>query len=100
MQGILITPVAGADERLAQLQRRGTPVVLVDSRSPPRGQCSVVGRRRARRRPRRDPSAGGRVTERIAFVGGPMSIRQVADRRDGAVRALERAGGPALTSFR
>lgn len=30
----------------------------------------------------------------LAFVGGPLSIRQVADRRDGAVRALERAGRP------
>src|ERR1035438_4056180 len=40
VQGILITPVSGADERLARLQRRGTPVVLVDSRSPSRGQCS------------------------------------------------------------
>jgi LacI family transcriptional regulator len=30
--------------------------------------------------------------ERIAFVGGPLSTRQVADRRDGAFRALERAG--------
>ena len=34
VQGILITPVSGADERLTRLQRRGTPVVLVDSRSP------------------------------------------------------------------
>ncbi len=33
--------------------------------------------------------------ERIAFVGGPMSIRQVADRRDGALRALGRADGRA-----
>lgn len=32
---------------------------------------------------------------RIAFVGGPLSIRQVADRREGAVRALERAGAGA-----
>jgi LacI family transcriptional regulator, galactose operon repressor len=30
--------------------------------------------------------------ERIAFVGGPMTIRQVADRREGAIRALEQAG--------
>jgi LacI family transcriptional regulator len=30
--------------------------------------------------------------QQIAFVGGPMSVRQVSDRRDGAVRALERAG--------
>ena len=27
---------------------------------------------------------------RIAFVGGPLSVRQVSDRRDGAMRALER----------
>jgi LacI family transcriptional regulator len=91
VQGILITPVSGAHERLALLQRRGTPVVLVDSRSPSRGQCSVSV----------DDVLGGDIAvshlletqhERIAFVGGPMSIRQVADRREGAIRALERAG--------
>ena len=38
VQGILITPVAADGDRLARLQRRGTPVVLVDSRSPSRGQ--------------------------------------------------------------
>ncbi len=91
VQGILITPVSGAGQRLARLQRRGTPVVLVDSRSPSRGQCSVSV----------DDVLGGDLAvshlleaghERIAFVGGPLSIRQVADRREGAVRALERAG--------
>jgi LacI family transcriptional regulator, galactose operon repressor len=91
VQGILITPVSGAHERLALLQRRGTPVVLVDSRSPSRGQCSVsVG----------DVPGGDIAVShlletqhvRIAFVGGPLSIRQVADRREGAIRALERAG--------
>jgi LacI family transcriptional regulator len=94
VQGILITPVAGADERLAQLQRRGTPVILVDSRSPSGGQCSVAV----------DDVLGGDVAlshllanghERIAFVGGPLSLRQVADRRDGAIRALQRVGGTA-----
>jgi LacI family transcriptional regulator len=91
VQGILITPVSGAYERLARLQRRGTPVVLLDSRSPTRGQCSVSV----------DDVLGGDIAvthllgarhERIAFVGGPMTIRQVADRREGAVRALERSG--------
>jgi LacI family transcriptional regulator len=91
VQGILITPVSAADERLARLQRRGTPVVLVDSRSPSRGQCSVSV----------DDVLGGELAvshlladghERIAFVGGPASFRQVADRREGAVRALEQAG--------
>jgi LacI family transcriptional regulator len=91
VQGILITPVAGADKRLAQLQRRGTPVVLVDSRSASRGQCSVSV----------DDVLGGDLAvshlldeghEQIAFVGGPLSIRQVADRYEGAMRALQRAG--------
>ena len=91
VQGILITPVSADDERLALLQQRGTPVVLVDSRSPARGQCSVSV----------DDVLGGELAvahligdghSRIAFVGGPLSIRQVADRREGAVRALERAG--------
>ena len=89
MQGILITPVPGADDRLARLQRRGTPVVLVDSRSPTHGQCSVAV----------DDVLGGDLAvthlleqrhERIAFVGGPMSFRQVADRHEGAIRALGR----------
>jgi LacI family transcriptional regulator len=94
VQGILITPVSAADERLARLQRRGTPVVLVDSRSPTRGQCSVSV----------DDVLGGELAvthlledghTRIAFVGGPLSIRQVADRHEGALRALDRAGASA-----
>ena len=92
VQGILITPVAGAGERLAKLQRRGTPVILVDSRSPSGSQCSVAV----------DDVLGGDFAvshlleeghERIAYVGGPLGLRQVADRLDGAARALERAGG-------
>ncbi|MHB1593367.1 MAG: LacI family DNA-binding transcriptional regulator [Streptosporangiaceae bacterium] len=91
VQGILITPVRGADERLATVARRGTPIVLLDSRSPSRGQCSVAV----------DDVLGGEIAvdhllesghESIAFVGGPMTIRQVSDRRDGAVRAMLRAG--------
>jgi LacI family transcriptional regulator len=91
VQGILITPVAGPDERLALLQRRGTPVVLLDSTSPSGGQCSVAV----------DDVLGGDVAmshlldgghQRLAYIGGPLSIRQVADRRDGALRALARAG--------
>ena len=94
VQGILITPVADDERRLAQLQARGTPVILVDSRSPSGSQCSVAV----------DDVLGGDVAashllalghERIAFAGGPFNLRQVADRRDGAVRALGRAGaGP------
>src|ERR1700733_9215201 len=95
VQGILITPVTtgdGAGERLTRLQRRGTPVILVDSRSPSGSQCSVAV----------DDVLGGDFAvshlleeghERIAYVGGPLGLRQVADRLDGAARALERGGG-------
>jgi LacI family transcriptional regulator len=95
VQGILITPVADDRHRLEQLQARGTPVILVDSRSPDCGQCSVSV----------DDVLGGDLAvthlletghERIAFAGGPVNLRQVADRREGALRALARAGaGPA-----
>ena len=91
VQGVLITPVVGAGSRLARLQRRGTPVVLVDSRSASRGQCSVAV----------DDVLGGDLAvshllatghERIAYLSGPPAIRQVADRHEGALRALRRAG--------
>jgi LacI family transcriptional regulator len=97
VQGVLITPVicpatSEADERLARLQRRGTPVVLVDSRSSWGSQCSVAV----------DDVLGGDMAvthlleaghQRVAFVGGPLHLRQVADRLDGAARAVRRAGG-------
>src|SRR6266542_1328091 len=41
VQGILITPVTGVSERLRQLQRRGTPVVLLDRWASTRNHCSV-----------------------------------------------------------
>jgi LacI family transcriptional regulator len=94
VQGILITPVADDDSGLARLQARGTPVILVDKRSPLGTHCSVAV----------DDVLGGDLAvshlldsghERIAFAGGPVSLQQVADRRDGALRALQRAAGPA-----
>jgi LacI family transcriptional regulator len=94
VHGILITPVGEAGERLARLQQRGTPVILVDSQSALGAQCSVSV----------DDVLGGELAvthlietghSKIAFVGGPASLRQVADRHEGAVRALARAGRPA-----
>jgi LacI family transcriptional regulator len=93
VQGVLITPVVGAATTVAGLQRRGTPVVLVDSRAPSRGQCSVAV----------DDVLGGDLAvshlldighEQIVYVSGPATIRQVSDRREGALRALQRAGRP------
>ncbi len=90
VQGVLITPV-GATATLERLRRRGTPVVLVDSRALSHGQCSVAV----------DDVLGGDLAvthlvetghERIAYISGPPAIRQVADRLEGALRALGRAG--------
>jgi LacI family transcriptional regulator len=92
VQGILITPVANADGRLIALQRRGTPVILVDSKSPSGSQCSVAV----------DDVLGGEAAmthlieaghQRICYVGGPASLRPVTDRLDGATRAIDRAAG-------
>jgi LacI family transcriptional regulator len=93
VQGILITPVKGLSERLRQLQRRGTPVVLLDRWASTRDHCSVSV----------DDVYGGELAaahlveqghQRIAFVGGPFGIKQVQDRHDGAKRALLEAGLP------
>ena len=88
VRGVLITPVDDAeDSRLELLARRGTPVVLVDRGSGRRNRCSVAV----------DDVLGGRLAgdhlvdrghRRIAFVGGPFSIRQVADRHTGFAAAL------------
>ena len=92
VQGVLITPVAGDRAGIELLQRRGTPVVLVDSDSAG-GQCSVAV----------DDVHGGDLAvrhlletghERIAYISGPPALRQVADRHSGALRALRRSGLP------
>jgi LacI family transcriptional regulator len=91
VQGVLITPVSAPDERLARLRARGTAVILVDARSASSLLCSVSV----------DDVLGGDLAvthllegghQRIAFVGGPAGLHQVADRREGGARALRRAG--------
>lgn len=84
--GLLITPVGNDLSRLARLRDQGTAVVLVDRRADDEGFASVSV----------DDVAGGRIAiehlaalgrRRIAFVGGPSKIRQVADRLAGATDA-------------
>jgi LacI family transcriptional regulator len=83
VRGVLITPIEeGRDSRLEQMIRRGTPVVLVDRESGLRNRCSVAV----------DDVLGGQLAgehlrdqrhQRVAFVGGPFTIKQVADRHRG-----------------
>jgi LacI family transcriptional regulator len=87
VQGLLISPVGDVTERLDQLRERGVPTVLVDRLADDSKYSSVSV----------DDDAGGYLAarhlldtgrRRLAFVGGPTSIRQVADRLQGAQRAV------------
>ena len=89
--GVLITPAESDGERLEELIARGIPAVLVDRRSGRRNRCSVAV----------DDVLGGHLAgahlvgqrhRRIAYVGGPMSIGQVAERYEGATAAVHAAG--------
>ncbi|WP_280217655.1 LacI family DNA-binding transcriptional regulator [Nocardia neocaledoniensis] len=92
VRGVLITPVDGDGERaLESLSAQGVPSVLVDRGSGRTDRCSVSV----------DDELGGRLAARhllelghrhIGFVGGPMSITQVADRRRGAATEAQAAG--------
>lgn len=93
VQGVLITPVDPDDTALDEIARRGTPLVIVDRTRPGDAFCSVAV----------DDELGGRMAvehlvdrghTRVAFVGGPLSIGQVADRLAGARQAWAEAGLP------
>ncbi|MBJ7340987.1 LacI family DNA-binding transcriptional regulator [Mycolicibacterium sp.] len=93
--GLLISPVGEDLDRLLALHRRGVPVVLVDRDGTGTPFASVAV----------DDVAGGRLAvehlcergrSRIAYVGGPLSLRQVADRLTGARAAADRYPGTTL----
>ena len=93
VRGVLLTPVGDASERLARFRARRIPVVLVDRADPTFSSVSV------------DDVAGGRMAaqhlidqgaRRLAFVGGPVAIRQVRDRLTGARASVNAAAGVTL----
>ena len=88
VNGVLLTPAVLDPEPVRRLAGSGVPVVLVDGELPGSTTPSVAV----------DDVEGGHLAvshllalgrRRIAFVGGPLSIRQVADRLAGARRALD-----------
>jgi LacI family transcriptional regulator, galactose operon repressor len=92
VRGVLVTPVDDDAGRLDRLRERGVATVMLDHTATRSDQCSVAV----------DDVAGGelavthllrRGARTVAYVSGPLSIRQCADRRSGAHRAL-RAGHP------
>ncbi|MDQ1129460.1 LacI family DNA-binding transcriptional regulator [Microbacterium sp. SORGH_AS_0888] len=93
--GVLVTPVADVLSRVQRLRQHGTPAVLVDRAAKEPGFASVAV----------DDVAGGRLAaehlleagrRRIAFVGGPVALRQVGDRLEGAQRAVAAVPGATL----
>ncbi|BDX32098.1 LacI family transcriptional regulator [Mycobacterium antarcticum] len=93
--GLLISPVGEHLDRLRALRRRGVPVVLVDRDGAGTEFASVAV----------DDVAGGRLAighlcetgrSHIAFVGGPLTLRQVTDRLAGARAAAEEHPGTTL----
>jgi LacI family transcriptional regulator len=95
VQGLLVASHDPVEERLLQVRQRGTPSVLVGQRAISTLQPSVSV----------DDVTGGYLaakhlvecgSTRIAFVGGPLTIRQVADRYEGASRAVAEHPGVTL----
>lgn len=91
VQGVLITPIDDANERLLRLRDRGILVILLDRLARRPDLCSVSV----------DDVLGGELAmrhlletghRRVAFVGGPARLEQVRDRHQGAVRAVRDAG--------
>ncbi|MDT3329150.1 LacI family DNA-binding transcriptional regulator [Microbacterium sp. KSW-18] len=86
VNGVLLTPLALDDARAETLETAGVPIVLLDAEAD--GDLPSVAV---------DDVEGGYLAvqhllqqgrRRILFAGGPASVRQVADRLDGARRAL------------
>jgi len=95
VHGVLLTPRDLDPAPLRRLALAGIPLVLVDGELPGEDVPSVAV----------DDVQGGyaavehllsRGRRRIAFVAGPLSIRQVADRLAGARRALAEVPGATL----
>lgn len=86
VRGLLVASLDPVEDRLAAMRERGTPSVLVGRRACDGLQPSVSI----------DDVSGGHQAakhlmqsgcRRLAFVGGPLPVQQVADRLAGARRA-------------
>lgn len=95
VNGVLVTPVGRDLDRLVRLRDGGVPVILVDREDGEGAFASVSV----------DDIEGGYLAashllsigrRRIAYVGGPTTIRQVADRLEGARRAVGEVSGASL----
>ncbi|MFI0453304.1 LacI family DNA-binding transcriptional regulator [Actinomadura sp. 6N118] len=95
VRGVLVTPVQDGRDRLKLLHERGIGTVMLDHAATRPQQCSVSV----------DDIAGGQTAvahlldqgaRDIAYVSGPLTIRQCADRRAGALKAVRQIPGATL----
>lgn len=95
--GVLISPTRDIYEQIRELRSHGTQTVVVDRKADADRCCSVSV----------DDFAGGKIAvehliavgrRKITFIGGPVSIQQVADRLAGAMAAVSASGGAAQLS--
>ncbi|MGW8482123.1 LacI family DNA-binding transcriptional regulator [Microbacterium sp. NPDC055903] len=95
VNGVLISPASDDVPKLQRIADAGTPVVLVDHEIPGSDFLSVSV----------DDVEGGYLAarhlleigrRRLAFVAGPRSIAQVANRLAGALRAVAEVDGAVL----
>ncbi|MFZ3554604.1 LacI family DNA-binding transcriptional regulator [Streptomyces sp. BH055] len=93
VRGVLLTPAEATGPTVEAFRRHDIPFVLVDRVAEGATECSVSV----------DDVNGGALAVRhlvdaghrsIAYVSGPPTLNQVADRRQGALRALKEAGLP------
>ncbi len=98
VRGILLAPSGDDPPDLHALTNLGIPVVFLDRAANDIGHSSVSV----------DDVAGGRVAAHhlveqghraIAFVGGPWTLRQVRDRREGAASVISSVAGATLVNI-
>ncbi len=95
VRGVILSPVGDPVAEMRELARVGIPTVLADRTVAGVDACTVGV----------DDVAGGRLAAEhliamghraLAFVGGPSTLVQVRDRREGAQEAAEAAGATLL----
>jgi LacI family transcriptional regulator len=91
--GLLLAPLDGPLTTAYRVQGHGRPVILVNVPAMDEAACSVVA----------NDELGGRLAAQhlisqgcaqLAFVGGPLQLRAVRHRLQGAQQAADRAGVP------
>ncbi|WP_154795835.1 LacI family DNA-binding transcriptional regulator [Occultella kanbiaonis] len=98
VRGVIATPSEGSLDMLLAMRERGIDVVLLDHTSPLPDLPSVAVD---------DVGGGSLATEhllaqghtRLAFLNGPLTLRQCVDRRDGVMQTLTAHGLDPATSL-